>query len=598
MVTRTFDILDQYRTKYRLDDALACKVAGKWVKYSGDEYIKYANDISCGLLALGYKQGDRIALISNNRPEWNFFEMGMAQIGVVSVPIYPTISLDEYQYILTHAAPRMLVVSDKLLLEKFRPLFENSPTIEHVYSFNSIEGANNWKEIAVRGSDSCELLPQVQRIKDAITPDDMATLIYTSGTTGTPKGVMLSHNNLVSNFKATCARNYLTIGARALSFLPISHIYERMMNYHFQNLGIAIYYAESMGAIMNNIKEVQPHIFNTVPRLLERIYIGIIGKSKELKGIQGKIFNDAIDVAVKFDPRRKNNIGYRLRLMLARRLVFSKWIDVLGGQIRMIVSGGAPLQTRMANLFNAVGIDLLEGYGLTETSPVIAVSDLRRGRPKSGTVGPVLDGVDVKLADDGEILCKGPNVMLGYYNNPELTAQVIDSDGYFHTGDIGVFDENEFLTVTDRKKEIFKLSNGKYVSPQVIENKLKESLLIDQVIVIGENEKFASALISPNFTQLHNWCYTREIKFSDNGELIQIPEVTECFQQEVNQVNKQMSAAEQIKRFRLVVDEWNAQTGELSPTLKLKRRLLTEKYAKIIDEIYAYSRTEKTTENK
>ncbi len=596
MVTRTFDILDQYQTKYRLDDALACKVAGKWVKYSGDEYIQYANDISCGLLALGYKSGDKIALISNNRPEWNFFEMGMAQIGVVSVPIYPTISLDEYQYILSHAAPRMLVVSDKLLLEKLRPLFENSPNIEHVYSFNNIEGVKNWREIAVRGNDSCELLPQVQQIKDAITPDDMATLIYTSGTTGTPKGVMLSHNNLVSNFKATCDRNYLTTGTRALSFLPISHIYERMMNYHFQNLGIAVYYAESMGAIMENIKEVQPHIFNTVPRLLERIYIGIIGKSKELKGIKGKIFNDAIDVAIKFDPRRKKNISYRLRLMLARRLVFSKWTDVLGGQVRIIVSGGAPLQTRLANLFNAVGIDLLEGYGLTETSPVIAVSDLRRGRPKSGTVGPALDGVEVKLAEDGEILCKGPNVMLGYYKNPDLTAQVVDSEGYFHTGDIGIFDENEFLTVTDRKKEIFKLSNGKYVSPQVIENKLKESLLIDQAIVIGENEKFASALISPNFTQLHNWCYTQEIKFSDNKELIQLPEVIECFQQEVNQVNKQTGAAEQIKRFRLVADEWSAQTGELSPTLKLKRRQLIEKYTKIIDEIYAYSRTEKASD--
>jgi long-chain acyl-CoA synthetase len=598
MVTRTFDILGQYRAKYRLDDALACKVAGKWVKYSGDEYIKYADEISCGLLAMGYRQGDRIALISNNRPEWNFFEMGMAQIGVTSVPIYPTISLDEYQYILSHAAPRMLVVSDRLLLEKLRPLFETSPTIEHVYSFNNIEGVNNWKEIAVRGGNSCELLPQVQQIKDAITPDDMATLIYTSGTTGTPKGVMLSHNNLVSNFKATCARNYLTTGTRALSFLPISHIYERMMNYHFQNLGIAVYYAESMGAIMDNIKEVQPHIFNTVPRLLERIYIGIIGKSKELKGIRGKIFNDAINVAVKFDPRHKKNIIYRFRLMLARRLVFSKWTAVLGGQVRIIVSGGAPLQTRLANLFNAVGIDLLEGYGLTETSPVIAVSDLRRGRPKPGTVGPALDGVDVKLDADGEILCKGPNVMLGYYKNPELTAQVIDSAGYFHTGDIGVFDEDEFLTVTDRKKEIFKLSNGKYVSPQVIENKLKESLLIDQAIVFGENEKFVSALISPNFTQLHNWCYTQEIKFSDNRELIQIPEVIECFQQEVNQVNKQKGAAEQIKRFRLVADEWSAQTGELSPTLKLKRRQITEKYARVIDEIYACSRTEKADETK
>ena len=588
MLTRTFDILDQYRTQYRLDDALACKVAGKWVKYSGDEYIQYANDISCGLLSMGYKPGDRIAMISNNRPEWNFLEMGMAQIGVVSVPIYPTISLDEYQFILNHAAPRMLIVSDKLLLERLRLLFENSQFIEHVYSFNTIEGVNNWKEIAAQGLKNAEeLLPQVQKIKDAITPDDLLTLIYTSGTTGTPKGVMLSHNNLVTNFKGTCARNYLGYGARALSFLPISHIYERMMNYHFQNNGIAVYYAENLGAIMSNIQEVKPHIFNTVPRMLERIYIGIIGKSREMKGFKKKILNDALDVAIRFDPRRKNNIIYRLRLMLARKLVFSKWMDVLGGNVRIIVSGGASLQTRLANLFNAMNIDLLEGYGLTETSPVIAVSDLRRGRPKPGTVGPVLEDVEVKLSDEGEILCKGPNVMLGYYKNPELTAEVIDADGFFHTGDIGSFDENDFLTVTDRKKEIFKLSNGKYVSPQVLENKLRESMLIDQAFVIGENEKFASALISPSFAQLHQWCYDHEIKFSDNRELILLPEVIECFQQEVNQVNKQMGTAEQIKRFRLVTDEWSAQTGELSQTLKLKRSQLSEKYDKIIKEIFA-----------
>jgi len=593
MITRTFDLLDQYRTLYRMDDALACKVAGKWIKYSEIQYIQYANDISCGLLSLGYKPGDRIAMISNNRPEWNFFEMGMSQIGVVSVPIYPTISLDEYQFILNHAAPRMLIVSDKLLLEKLRPLFEKSSSIEHIYTFNNIEGANNWKEVAQSGHErSEELLSQVQQIKDAVTPDDLLTLIYTSGTTGTPKGVMLSHNNLVSNFMGTCARNYVKYPCRALSFLPISHIYERMMNYHFQNHGIAIYYAENLGAIMDNIKEVKPHIFNTVPRLLERIYAGIVGKSREMKGIQKKILVDAIDVAVKFDPRRKQGIIYQLRLMLARRLVFSKWAAVLGGNVRIIVSGGASLQTRLANLFNAVGIDLLEGYGLTETSPVIAVTDLRKGRPKPGTVGPPLDDLDVKLSEEGEILCKGANIMLGYYKNPEMTAEMIDSEGYFHTGDIGVFDENGFLTVTDRKKEIFKLSNGKYVAPQVVENKLKESMFIDQAIVIGENEKFASTLISPNFPQLHNWCLSREIKFSDNKELIQHPEVIECFQQEVNQVNKQMSVAEQIKRFRLVSDEWSAQTGELSQTLKLKRQQLNEKYARIIDEIYAYSRVE------
>ena len=593
MVTRTFDILEQNRRLYRIDDALACKTAGKWIKYSGDNYADIANNISCGLLSMGYKQGDKIAMISNNRPEWNFFEMGMAQIGVISVPIYPTISLEDYQYILNHSAVRMLVVSDKLLLEKMRPLFENSSTIEHVYTFNVIEGANNWKEIDQLGQNHMdELLPQVQQIKDAIQPDDMVTLIYTSGTTGTPKGVMLSHNNFVTNFKATAARNYLETGARALSFLPISHIYERMLNYHFQYKGFSIYYAESMGAIMDNIKEVKPHIFTTVPRLLERIYIGIVGKSKELKGIKGKIANDAINVAVQYNPRRKNSIIYRLRLMLARRMVYAKWLSVLGGEVRIIVSGGAPLQTRLANLFTAVGIDLLEGYGLTETSPVIAVSDLRRGKTKPGTVGPVLEGVEVKLDEDGEILCKGPNVMLGYYKNPELTAQVIDRDGYFHTGDIGAFDENEFLTVTDRKKEIFKLSNGKYVSPQVVENKVKEILFVDQAFVVGENEKFASALISPNFAQLHKWCYDHEIKFIDNRELIQLSAVTELFQQEVNVVNKQLSAFEQIKRFRLVADEWSTQTGELSPTLKLKRKILAEKYANILHEIYARSRVE------
>ena len=591
MIARTFDLLEQYRTNDRLEDALACKVAGKWTKYSSDEYIEYANDISCGLLAMGYKRGDVVVIISNNRPEWNFFDMGMSQIGVVSAPLYSTISLDEYQYIFEHAAPRMLVVSDKLLLEKLRPLFEKSSTIEHVYTFNSIEGANNWKEIAKAGRERSEdFLPQVEQIKNSIAPDDLLTLLYTSGTTGKPKGVMLSHKNLVTNFVSTGARNYLKeqAGSRALSFLPVSHIYERMMNYHFQYLGIAVYYAENMGAIMDNIKEVKPHIFTTVPRLLERIYLGLVKKGKEMRGIKGKIFNDAIDVAINYNPRQKNtNIFYRLRLMMARRLVFPKWTAVLGGHVRIIVSGGAALQTRLSSMLCAAGIDLLEGYGLTETGPVIAVTDLRKGKQKPGTVGPILEELEVKFTEDGEILCKGPNVMLGYYKAPELTAQVIDSEGFFHTGDIGKFDENEFLTITDRKKDIFKLSNGKYVSPQVVENKLKESLFIDQVFVAGENEKFASALILPNFTQLHNWCHARETKFSDNAYLILLPEIIDCFQKEINNLNKQLNSYEQIKRFRLIADEWSIQTGELSQTLKLKRQQLAEKYAGIIEEMYA-----------
>jgi long-chain acyl-CoA synthetase len=592
MVTRTFDILEQYRSRYRLDDALACKVAGKWVKYSGDDYIQYANSVSCGLLALGYEPGDKIAMISNNRPEWNFFDMGMAQIGVVSIPVYPTISLEEYQHILNHAAPRMLIVSDKLLLEKLRPLFTGCPSIKHVYTFNAIEGVNNWKEIVAEGQNRMdELMPQVEQIKENVKPGDMVTLIYTSGTTGIPKGVMLSHSNLVSNFLATCQRNYLAAGCRALSFLPVSHIYERMMNYHFQNMGIAVYYAESMGSIMENIKEVQPHIFNTVPRLLERIFTGIAGKGKELSGIGRSLFNDAVEVGIQYDARKKIGLGYKIRLMIARRMVYPKWAAVLGGNVRIIVSGGAPLQARLANLFNAIGIDLLEGYGLTETSPVIAVSDLRRGRPKHGTAGPALEGLDVRLDEDGEILCKGPNIMLGYYREPEMTAQAIDGDGYFHTGDIGSFDENGFLIVTDRKKEIFKLSNGKYVSPQVIENKLKELFFIDQVMVIGENEKFVSALISPNFNQLHNWCYAQDMKFADNTELLQLPEVIEYYQHEVNKVNKNLGVTEQVKRFRLIPDQWSAQTGELSPTLKLKRRVLMAKYTKVINEIYAYTHT-------
>ncbi|GHT78839.1 AMP-dependent synthetase [Bacteroidia bacterium] len=588
MITRIFDILEQYRALHRLEDALAIKKsADKWTKYSGDEYLEYVDHISCGLLQMGFKRGDKIAMISNNRPEWNFFDMGMAQIGVVSIPIYPTISTAEYEHILTHAAPKMLILSDKLLLEKLRPLIEGSASIQHLYTFNRIEGEHNWKEIAMAGKDNADQwMPQLQQIKDSIQPNDIFTIIYTSGTTGIPKGVMLSHNNLVTNVVNTSLRNYIPAGSRALSFLPISHIYERMMNYHFQYKGYSVYYAESMGAIMENIKEVKPHIFNTVPRLLERIYIGLVAKGKELQGIKKILFQNAIECATQYNPRQKGSLWFRIKFLLAKKLIFPKWMDVLGGSVRIIVSGGAPLQTRLSHLFSAMGIDLLEGYGLTETSPVIAVSDLRKGLAKPGTVGHVLDGLDVKLAEDGEILCRGYNIMLGYYNDPELTAQVIDQDGYFHTGDIGSFDSEGFLTITDRKKEIFKLSSGKYVTPQMIENKLKESFFIEQAMVIGENEKFASALISPDFSQLHKWCFKKSIRFNNNNDLLQCEEVLEMYQKEVNQLNKQLGNAEQIKRFRLISDEWSSQTGELSPTLKLKRKLLLEKYAPLIGEIY------------
>ena len=591
LVTRTFDILSAFEKKWpSKKDALASKQNGQWRKYSISEYAGMAKNFSYGLMSLGFEKGDKIATISNNRPEWNVADMGMSAIGVIHVPVYPTITDEEFSYILTHSDAKMLIVSDKSLYNRLKPIADNIPTLQKLYTFNEIEGAANYREVLELGKDSGDKYgDDLVRIKESIDPDDVVSIIYTSGTTGVSKGVMLSHNNIVSNVKAVDPRFNITPDFKVLSFLPLCHIYERMVNYIYQFKGVSIYYAESMGTIADNLKELKVNLFVTVPRLLERVYDKIIGKGKDLKGIKKVIFFWAVSLGLKYKDTG-NSWWYNFKLKIARKLIFSKWQQALGGEIRFIMTGGAAIQVRLARIFWAAGIPVLEGYGLTETSPVLAVNYFEEpGNVGFGTVGPPLDNVQIKIAEDGEILAKGPNIMLGYYKDPEQTAQVIDEEGWFHTGDIGIMVEDKFLKITDRKKEIFKTSSGKYVAPQVIENKIKESLFIDQAMVVGENEKFVSALISPNFEFLHNWCSIHKVNFRDNPELIKIPEVVARFQREINEINKSLGGTEQIKRFRLVHEEWSPQSGELSPTLKLRRNIVYKKYDHLMQEIYRHS---------
>lgn len=587
-VTRTFDLLDRYINRFgNKEVALAGKKNGTWITYSPREYERLVNEMSYGLLALGISGGDKVATISNNKPEWNFVDMALAQIGAVHVPIYPTISEEEYDYILNHSDSRLLIVSGKTILAKVKNIAEASPAIEGIYSFDELDEVENYKAILELGRQKAdEFQNKLQEIKQSIDAYDLVTIIYTSGTTGKPKGVMLSHYSLVTNAIATTKAHYLDHRHRALSFLPLCHVYERMMNYHFQYKGLSIYYAESLGTIAQNIKEVKPHIFNTVPRLLERVYDGIIEKGKNLPATQKAVFFWAVKLGLQYDPYKTNPI-YQTRVRLARKLVFSKWREGLGGQIVAIVSGGASLQPRLERIFWAADIRIAQGYGLTETSPVIAVNHIEKPHIKIGTVGKILDGVDAKISDDGEILCKGPNVMMGYYKNPELTDEAIDEEGWFHTGDVGIIDPDGFLKITDRKKEMFKTSSGKYIAPQAIENKLKESPYIEQVMVVGENEKFASALISPSFSVLHKWASRKKISYRENDELVAHEKTQELFQKEIREINKVLGDHEKIKRFRLVCEEWTP-ARELSPTLKLKRTYLYEKYSELLEAIYGH----------
>jgi long-chain acyl-CoA synthetase len=587
-VTRTFDILERAHQNFMVDDALAVKRNKKWDIFSTQDYLDNAYDFAYGLLALGYKKGEKIGTVSNNRPEWNFVDMGMSMLGIIHVPIYPTISDAEYEYILAHSEVKCLLISDKLLHRRLKPLAANVKTIQEIYVFNEgIEGAKSWTEIRDLGTQNREKYKaELEAIKASIKPDDMTTIIYTSGTTGNAKGVMLSHHNLVSNAIETSKIQPLVHGEKALSFLPLCHVYERMLNYHFQYKGISIYYAENMGTIVDNLKEIKPHGFSSVPRLLEKVFDKIMAKGKDLSGTKKKIFFWAVNLGLRYELNNANGWLYAQKLKIARKLIFSKWQEALGGNVKVIISGGAALQPRLARVFRAAGINVQEGYGLTETSPVIAVNHTEYPDIKFGTVGPVLDGVEVKIAEDGEILTRGPHIMLGYYKAPELTKEVIDEDGWFHTGDIGILEDGKYLKITDRKKEIFKLSSGKYVAPQAVENKCKESMFIEQIMVIGENEKFASALVSPDFNHLHYWAAKHKLHYRDNEELVNFPEVIKRYQREINGINKNLSDTEKIKRFRIVCSEWTPNTGELSPTLKLKRKFLYEKYDHLVKEIF------------
>ncbi len=592
-ITRIFDLLDHLKNNYPSDAILAAKKNGNWIKYSTDDYIRYSNLFSIGLLALGFEKGDKIATVTNNRPEWNFIDMGMLQVGIVHVPLYPTISLDEYKYILTHSDVKAVIISDKQLYAKLEKLIGTIPAITKVYIFNEVEGVANWNEIIALGEQNeAHFKTRFNEIKDTIKPEDLATIIYTSGTTGTAKGVMLSHRNLVTNFISTSKIQPLKYGHKVLSFLPLCHIYERMMNYHYQYLGISIYYAENMGTIAADLTEIKADGFTAVPRVLEKIYGKIVAQGKDLPWLKKEIFQWALKLGSRYELNGQNGKFYELKLKIADKLVFSKWRAAIGGRIQVVVSGGAALQPLLSRIFWAADIKVVEGYGLTETSPVIAVGYPFWPKIKFGTVGPILEGVEVKFDEEGEILVKGPNVMMGYYKDPEYTKQVFDEEGWFHTGDIGMMVDGEFLKITDRKKEIFKLSSGKYVAPQLIENKFKESIIIEQIMVVGENEKFASALISPNFNYLHFWASKYKIHYRDNEELIKKTLVIERIQREVDLVNKELGDHEKIKRFRLVCEEWSPQSGELSPTLKLRRNIIYKKYDHILREIFQYSKND------
>lgn len=584
---RIFDLLTNLNIKYPKDDALASKVNGNWVKISTSEYVQTSNNISAGLLAMGIKKGDAIATVSNNRYEWNFMDMGMLQIGAIHVPMYPTISESDYKFILNDCGAKLIIVSDIDLLNKINAIKYDVPSLTEVFTFNDIAGAKSWKEIAELGKKNLDE-KRIQEIKDAITEKDLATIIYTSGTTGVPKGVMLSHENLMSNTIGSSPLVPPTVdhNSRALSFLPLCHVYERMVGYLYHNFGVSIYYAESIDKIADNLKDIKPHLFVTVPRLLEKVYDKIMAKGSEQTGIKYKLFFWAVGLGLRYEHYGRNGWFYNLQLSIARKLIFSKWQEALGGNIQVIVSGGAPLQPRLARIFWAANLPVLEGYGLTETSPVIAVNTLLPDHACFGTVGKKLDNVEIKIAEDGEILCKGPNVMMGYYNRPDLTAEVMDGE-WFKTGDIGEMVEGKFLKITDRKKELLKTSGGKYIAPAPLENKMKESQFIEQIMVVGDNQKFAGALIVPSFTFAKEWLEKKGIKLNSNEELAKSNDLFEAIRLDIELYNREFAHVEQIKKFVLLPGEFTLANNEMTPKLSLKRKVISEHYKNEIDRMYS-----------
>jgi long-chain acyl-CoA synthetase len=585
-VTRLFDIPQYQLETYNLNKALTTKYNDVWVSISSKEYIDQTNALSRGLLRLGVKPDDKIAVISsNNRTEWSVLDMAVLQIGAQNVPIYPTIAKEDYEYILNHSESIYCFVSDLEVVNKLNSI-KSKTKLKGVYTFDEISGEHNWKEVIVIGEDTSNQ-NDVNERKNNVKPNDLATIIYTSGTTGKPKGVMLSHNNLISNVLDSEKRVPFEYGkSKALSFLPVCHVFERMILYLYQYCGVEIHFAESIEKMSDNLKEVKPNVMTAVPRLYEKVYDKIVDKGGELTGIKKALFFWAIDLGLKYEPYKKNGFWYELQLKLARKLIFSKWKEGLGGNLDLMVSGSAALQTRLTRTFAAAGMPIMEGYGLTETSPVISVNDMRNGGFKVGTVGRIIDNVEVKIAKDGEILVKGPNVMQGYYKDPEKTAEVMTGD-YFHTGDIGEVCDDGFLKITDRKKEMFKTSGGKYVAPALIENQLKQSHFIEQVMVIGEGEKMPAALIQPDFLFIKHWIERKrkDIK-TDNESIATSQIVKDRIQKEVNKANTKFGNWEQVKKFELTQDIWSIDAGHLTPTMKMKRKIIKEKYKDLIETIY------------
>ncbi|NIJ44590.1 long-chain acyl-CoA synthetase [Wenyingzhuangia heitensis] len=585
-VTRIFDFPLYQLENQPLEKAFNTKYKGKWVSTSTQEYIKKYTLVSKGLLELGIKKDDKIAIISTtNRTEWNILDIAILQTGAQNVPVYPTISAKDYEYILNHSGAIYCFVSDQEVLDKINAIKANTK-LQEVYSFDEIDTVKNWKELLSIGEKATND-EQLENIKKSIKSTDLATIIYTSGTTGRPKGVMLSHNNLISNTIDSSDRlPKSNIGTKALSFLPVCHVFERMILYLYQRNSIQIYFAESMDTISDNLKEIKPNIITGVPRLFEKIYDKIYAKGGELTGLKKALFYWAINIALKHEPYTNESWFFTLQLKIAQKLILNKWKEALGGNLDFMVSGSAALQPRIARVFAAAKMPILEGYGLTETSPVIAVNEIINKEFKAGTVGKPIKNVEIKIAEDGEILVKGPNVMMGYYKDPEKTKEVMIGD-YFCTGDIGEIDADGFLKITDRKKEIFKTSGGKYIVPNLLESELKLSRFIDQIMVIGEGEKMPAALIQINFDYVRDWCAIKGIpNIKTHKDLVNCPQVIDRIQQEITLCNTKFGKWEQIKRFELTPDEWSINGGHLTPTMKVKRKIILEIYKDLYDKIY------------
>jgi long-chain acyl-CoA synthetase len=588
---RLFDCIQYQLENKPLDDMLAGKESGKWRRYSTAEVKTMVDNLSAGLLSLGIGCGDmtpegrdKVAILCKNRPEWVMLDLAVQQIGAMLVPVYPTINVNELEFVMKDAQVKMAFVNDEDLFLKMLSLKEKVPCLKDIFTFEHVANAKYWKDVTALSTP--ELIAQIKPISDTIKYEDLATIIYTSGTTGTPKGVMLSHKNILSNVMACIPCFPPGDNLRSLSFLPLNHIFERMVTYQYLFNYTSIYYAESLDTIGDNLKEVKPNMFTTVPRLLEKVYDKIMQKGNELSGIKKKLFFWAHSLAEKFEINKDQGFLFKLQLSIANKLIFNKWREGLGNNLKCVITGGAACQVRLIRIFTAARIPVMEGYGLTETSPVISVNRYEESGRSFGTVGPLIDGVEAKIAEDGEILCKGPNVMMGYYKRPDLTAQDI-VDGWFHTGDIGTLSENNFLKITDRKKELFKTSGGKYVAPLAIENKLKESPFIEQVMLVGADKKFVSALIVPSFPNLRDWCRKNGITDDHNDQLIRNPKIIDMFRDLVESFNKYFNHVEQVKKFELLANEWSVDTGELTPKMSLKRKVVIEKYRDSVERIYA-----------